>query len=684
VTIMRGMSAAGKTNNSSSDRTRYSDLCAEIERHNRLYHVEATQEIADSEFDALMRGLEALEAAHPEWVTPESPTQRVGGAPLEGFETVTHRVPMLSIDNTYSADELKAFDQRVRKGLEGEEPAYVVELKVDGVAMSLLYEEGRLVRGVTRGDGTRGDDVTQNVRTIRSLPLRLTGDAPTELEVRAEVFMRHAELERLNKLREEAGEPLLANPRNTTAGTLKQLNPQDVARRRLDLCVHGIAPQPGLELESHVETLTYLRGLGLPTSPHAERCADMDGVLAVCERWATARFDLGYETDGMVVKVDSLAQRERLGATSKAPRWVIAFKFQAEVAQTRLVAIGVQVGKSGALTPVAEVEPVTLAGTTVKRASLYNFEDLARKDLRVGDLVEIQKAGEIIPQVLRYIPEARQKGAEPYPVPKACPECGGEVFKDPEGVFLRCLNPGCPAQLKERLRHFASRGAMDIEGLGPALVDQLVSQGLVTDFAGLYDLTEEQVCGLERMAEKSAANLIAGLETSKARPLSRILFGLNIRHVGSHVAEVLAQEHGTIDKLMAADTESLEAIHEIGGIVAASVHDFFQSEENRALIGRLREHGLKLEEDVSRAMDNAGQPLAGKTFVVTGTLERFTRDDAQARIKALGGKAASSVSKKTDYVVAGEKAGSKLAKAQELGVPVLTESDFEALVGGKV
>ncbi len=662
-------------------RQRHAALKAEIERHNRLYYVEAAPEISDFEYDALMRALIQLEAQYPVLRTPDSPSQRVGGAPIEGFETVAHRAPMLSIDNTYNAQELREFDERVRKGLGGEAPAYVVELKMDGVAISLRYENGVLVRGATRGDGMRGDDVTNNVRVIRAIPLRLGPDAPAALEVRGEVYMRNEELERLNQRREEEGEEPFRNPRNTTAGTLKLLDPKIVAQRGLRFYAYDLVAGDEVEITSHRETLENLRKWGLPVNPQYEYCTTMDAVIDACNRWNTRRYELGYEIDGMVVKVDSAAHRARLGSTAKSPRWVIAYKFPAEVARTRLLDIKVQVGKSGALTPVAEMEPVKLAGTIVKRATLHNFEELSKKDLRIGDLVEVQKAGEIIPQVLGYIPEERPNGTLPCPIPAACPVCRGEVRKDPDGVFLRCLNMACPAQLKERLEHFASRRAMDIEGLGPAIITQLVDRGLVTSPADLYRLDSGTVAMLDRMAEKSAANLVAAIESSKARPLSRVLFGLGIRHVGSHTAEVLAGHYGSLEALMQAPLDELQCIYEIGPVVAASIRDFFDTPQNVELLERLRSAGFSMVEERPGAAQGTG-PLQGKTFVVTGTLVKYSRDEIQDLIKRLGGKAASSVSKKTDYVVAGDSAGSKLEKARQLGVPVLTEEEFEQLVGG--
>lgn len=658
---------------------RHKALCAEIERHNRLYYLDAKPEISDFEFDALMRELQEIEARYPQLATPDSPTQRVGGEPLEEFVTVDHVAPMLSIDNTYSPGEVLAFDERVRRSLGGETPTYVVELKIDGVSISLSYENGMLRRAATRGDGRRGDDVTANVRTIVAIPLKLENDPPRELEVRGEIFMRRAELERLNQLREEQGEPPLANPRNATAGTLKLLDPREVRKRRLSFFAYGTAPLPGMEWPTHWETLQQLARFGLPVSPHAERCLTIDEVLRVCETWRTKRHELDFETDGMVIKVDLTEHRRRLGTTAKAPRWVIAYKFPAEIARTRLVGITVQVGKSGALTPVAELEPVPLAGTIVKRATLHNFDDLARKDLRVGDMVEVQKAGEIIPQVVRYLPEFRAVDANPYVPPAHCPSCNSVVRQDPEGVYLRCLNPACPAQIKGRLRHFASRGAMNIEGLGEELIKKLVDRGLVRDLAGIFELRETDIAGLFKKGEKTAKNLIEAIKRAKDRPLSRLLHGLGIRHVGSRTAEVLARHFGTLDKLAAASCEELQAVPEIGEVVAASIYDFFHTAENRALLEKLRAYGVCLAEPTASAA--ADLPLAGKTFVVTGTLAGYSREEIHEKIKSLGGRVSSSVSKNTDYVIVGENPGSKLDKARELGVRVLDEAQFNQLAG---
>ena len=657
-------------------RKRHAELKAEVERHNRLYYQKAEPEILDLEFDALMRELQEIEETYPALAAPDSPTQRVGGQPLEGFETVSHIVPMLSIDNTYNANELREFDERVRKALSpGERVAYVVELKIDGVAISVRYQNGVLVRAATRGDGLRGDNVTENVRTIRTLPLRLDGHFPPVLEARGEIFMRREELERLNKLREEVGDPPLANPRNATAGTLKVLDPRQVALRNLDIFLYDIAPLPETPIKAHWETLKTLEQAGLPVCPHRERCDSIAEVIHVCSQWQTKRATLPFEIDGMVVKVDSPEQRRRLGTTSKSPRWVIAYKFPAQIAQTKLLAITVQVGKSGTLTPVAEMEPVPLAGTTVRRASLYNFEDLARKDLRVGDTVELQKAGEIIPQVIQYVPEKRPPSTEPFPMPTECPICGGSVHKDPDGVFLRCLNMACPAQIKERLIYFASRGAMDIENMGPALIEQLVERGMVKSVGDVYHLNAENLAQLERMAEKSANSLVDAIAASKQRPLHALLNGLGIRHVGAHIAEMLAARYGTMDRIMEASLDDLQQTSEVGEVVARSIRDFFDTEENRALIEQLRAEGVNMQE----AVTTGPQPFAGKTFVVTGTLQRYSRNEIEDRIKQLGGHAAGSVSKKTDYVIAGENAGSKREKANALGVRVLSEDEFDAL-----
>ena len=679
-------------------RERYAALCREIESHNYRYYIDASPTISDFEFDALLEELQAFEARHPELITPNSPTQRVGGAPSRGFETVRHTVPMLSIDNTYNETELRNFDARIQRALAGDKPAYVVELKIDGVSVSLRYENGVLARAATRGDGLNGDDITANVRTIRTCPLRLDRDAALSmapsakqedlfalpeagtadtLEVRGEIFMTMQELNRINEERESEGLEPYRNPRNTTAGTLKLLDPKQVARRRLRVFFYDIVEGAEL-LSTHRAILNHLNTVGLPVNPNHAFCPSIEEVIDFCNAWQDKRHELDYEIDGMVIKVDSLAQRRRLGATAKAPRWVIAYKFPAATARTRLLDVVVQVGKSGALTPVAVLEPTPLAGTIVKRASLHNFEEVARKDLRIGDLVEIQKAGEIIPQVIRAHVDARPDNAAAVPPPKACPACGSAVHKDPEGVFYRCLNTACPAQVKEKLGHFASRAALDIDGLGPALIEQLVDNELAATPADLYQLTLADLTRLERMGEKSASNLLQSINASRSRPLNHLLLGLGIRHVGARTAQALAGHFGTLDAIAAASTDELVQIDDVGDIVAASIKDYFEVEENRNLIEALRSAGLCFENaSMPAAADN--QPFSGKTFVVTGTLKSGSREEIHARIQALGGKISASVSKKTTYLVAGENAGSKLEKAHTLGVSVLDEEAFLAL-----
>lgn len=661
---------------------RIEELRRLIEHHDRLYYVEARPEISDREYDRLYAELVALETKHPEFHSPDSPTQRVGGAPIEGFATVRHREPMLSIDNTYSASDLREFDRRVRKLLGGAGPKYVVELKIDGVAMSLTYEQGRLTVGATRGDGEQGDDVTHNLRTIAEIPLRLP-EKPALLEVRGEVYMNRADLAHINRQRAEQGLEPYANPRNLTAGSLKLLDPKQCAQRRLRFFAYGVGPFEGIDLRSHRQALATLKQFGFPTNPHLAHFGAIDEVIAYCESWGENRNELPYDTDGLVIKVDDFGQRRRLGATAKAPRWVVAYKFAAEQGLTRLTHIELQVGKLGTLTPVAHLEPVRLAGTTVRRASLHNAEFIASKDIRVGDMVVVEKAGEIIPYVVRSEPGARTGQEEVFRFPATCPHCGSPVEKDKNGAFYRCTGgKKCLAQIKEVLRAFARRSAMDVEGLGTKLIDQLVDKGLVSSIPDLYRLTLADLVELERMGEKSAQNLLEGLETSKQRGLGRLLAGLAIPHVGDGVADLLAQEFGSLDALMAAETEHLNAIEGIGPVLAESVHEYFRSEVGKKTVQELRELGLKTTEERRAAATKGGEGvLAGKTVVVTGTLAKYGREEIEDLIRSLGGKAAGSVSKNTAYVVAGDKAGSKLNKARELGVPILSEEDFEKLIG---
>ncbi len=654
----------------------------EIRRHDYLYYTLARPEISDQEYDRLMRRLAELERRHPELITPDSPTQRVGEQPLEGFEHVRHRVPMLSIDNTYSPAELREFDARVRKLLAGERFDYVIDPKIDGVAVALRYEHGRLTLGATRGDGQVGDDITRNLRTIRAIPLALLGDDwPDVLEVRGEVFWPRSDFEQTNRQRIAAGAEPFKNPRNATAGTLKQLDPRVVAERNLSFVTHGfgeIEPfPPGVRL--HTELFARFKRWGLPISPHMHHAADIDEVIAFVERWETQRHQLDYETDGLVIKVNQLDLRRKLGATAKAPRWCIAFKYAAEQAESRIVSVDFQVGKLGTITPVANLEPVELAGTTVRRATLHNFEQVSRLDLHVGDAVIVEKAGEIIPQVIRALPEKRPAGARPIRPPTRCPQCRGPVAQDEGGVYLRCINPACPAQIVERLKFFCGRDQMDIEGAGPKLIEALYQHGLLRSFADLYRLRDhrDELIQIERLGEKSVDNLLAAIEASRQRPLARVLAALGIRHVGANTAELLAEHFGDIDALMAADRDELMQIEGIGPEVADSLVQWFSSDTGKQTIAELRRVGVNLTQP--RRRRRTGGALAGKTVVVTGTLQNYSRKAIEQRLKELGARPASSVSRNTDFVLAGENPGSKLAKARQLGVRVITEAEFEEL-----
>lgn len=654
----------------------------EINRHDRLYYVDAAPEISDREYDALFARLKTLEAEHPELVTPDSPTQRVGGEPLSKFANVAHTVPMLSIDNTYSEAELREFDARVAKGLDGDAYEYVVDPKIDGVSASLRYEDGVFVLGATRGDGKTGDDVTANLKTIRAIPLRLHGKGwPSVLEVRGEVYWPRADFDAYNEKREAEGLERFANPRNATAGTLKQLDAKAIAGRGLAFIAHGFGAIEGTSFERASAFFELLRGWGIPTSPHMQVCRDIDEVIALVDRWDTQRHTLEYETDGLVVKVNSLAQRKVLGATSRYPRWCIAYKFAAEQAESVLLKVDFQVGKLGTITPRAVMEPMQLSGTTVQHATLHNFDQIERLDIRYGDTVVVQKAGEIIPQVIRVVVEKRPPNAKPILPPKKCPVCGGEVVKDEGGVYIRCINPACDAQIKERLKYFCGRDQMDIEGAGEVLVEQLVDAGLVHEYADLYTLADkrDELLKLERMGEKSADNLLAGIEESKKRPLARVLAALNIRHVGTSTAEALAEHFGEMSAVGAASEEALQQVDGVGAELAASIRQFFESEAGGRAWQHLRDAGVNMTQP--KRERSGDQPLAGKTLVVTGTLERFDRKEIETLIKELGGKASGSVSKKTDFVVAGESAGSKLDKARQFGVPVLSEDEFLKLVG---
>ncbi|GAB6167071.1 NAD-dependent DNA ligase LigA [Thermostilla marina] len=653
-----------------------------IRYHDRKYYVEAAPEISDLEYDRLMQRLKELEAAHPELITPDSPTQRVGDRPVPELTQVRHRVPMLSIENTYSLGELREFANRVTRLLDNEPVEWVVELKIDGVAVSLIYEDGVLVRGATRGDGEVGDDITHNVKTVQGVPLRLTTDKPPAvLEARGEVYMTNADLVRLNEEQAAKGLPPFANTRNVTAGSIRLLDPRICAERHLRFLCHGVGYCEGLRAKTHMEFLDEVASYGIPITPMARCFADFDAAVEYCNEVIERLHELDFEIDGLVLKVNRFDQRERLGATSKSPRWVVAYKFEKYEAVTRVNDIRVQVGKTGTITPVADLEPVELAGTIVSRASLHNAEEIARKDVRIGDTVVVEKAGKIIPHIVRVEKHARKGELPKFRFPTRCPVCETRLVQDEGGVYIRCPNLQCPAQLKERLRYFASRDCMDIEGLGTKLVEQLVDSGLVRTYGDLYRLTADQLIKLERMGKKKAENLLAGIEASKTRGLCRVLTALAIRHVGPRVAAVLTKHYPDIDLLSRASVHELAQIHEIGDVIAQSVYDFLHSEHGRAVIDDLRSLGVKLTEDIET--DDVAQVLDGKTLVVTGKLTRYTRDEIEALIEKHGGRAASSVSKKTDYVVAGEKAGSKLTKAQQLGIPVLTEEQFEQLLRGE-
>ncbi|MBE3587662.1 MAG: NAD-dependent DNA ligase LigA [Thermoanaerobacteraceae bacterium] len=659
-------------------RRRVIELRREIEHHNYRYYVLDDPEISDARYDALMRELLQLEKEYPELVTPDSPTRRVGGQPREGFVTVRHRVPMLSLANAFDEGELRDFDRRVRAALPGETVEYVVELKIDGLAVSLRYENGLFVTGATRGDGETGEDITANLITVRAVPLRLQREVPV-LEVRGEAYMSKEAFLRLNEAREEAGEPLFANPRNAAAGSLRQLDPSVTASRQLSIFLYGTGETEGISFQTHFQTLSVLRELGFPVNRHHRLLANIDDVVEYCRRWQQERFDLPYAIDGLVIKVNSLEQQARLGATMKSPRWAIAYKFPAEQARTRVVDIILRVGRTGVLTPTAILEPVRLAGTTVSRATLHNEDIIRERDIRVGDRVLVQKAGDIIPEVVASLPEERTGEEKPFVMPARCPECGAAVVRPPGEAAARCTNMACPARLREGLIHFASRNAMDITGLGPAVIGQLLRAGLVSDPADLYTLRHDDLARLERLGDKSARNLLEALEKSKANPLHRLIFALGIRHVGERAARLLAEHFGTMDGLSRATYDELVTIPEIGPRIAESVVTFFAQDENRRVLEKLAAAGVNMGRE--ETAPEGEKPLAGKVFVLTGTLEHYTRQQAQEIIQRLGGRVSSSVSKKTDYVVVGEDPGSKYDKALALGVPILREEDFRRLVG---
>jgi DNA ligase (NAD+) len=652
-------------------------LRKEIDRHNELYYQKAEPEISDYEFDMLLENLKKLEAEHPELITPDSPTQRVGGK-ADSLRPFTHTVPLMSLDNSYDVDELKAFTERCERLAGGRKLEYVAELKIDGLSVALHYENGVLAVGATRGDGTTGDEVTQNVRTIRAVPLRLKVDGAKQAEIRGEVFLSRSRFAKINEELEMQGEKTFANPRNCASGTLRMLDSQIVASRRLDMFPYDVLRGRQKMFATHWENFEWLAANGFHVNPHRALCKNYEELCEFVERMEPMRDELDYEIDGVVVKVNSTALQEEFGATTKAPRWAIAHKYPARTATTKLEDIQVQVGRTGALTPVAYLSPTLLAGTTVARASLHNEDEIKRLGIKLGDTVEIEKSGEIIPQVLRVIESKRTGDEREYQFPTECPECGSPALR-PEGEAVRrCSNPVCPAKVKARILYFASRKAMDIEGLGDVLVEMLVKSERVKDVADLYTLTVEEISGLERKAEKSATKLIEQIEASKTRGLQRLLYGIDIRHVGERYAKILAKHFRSIDRLAAATVEELDDIHEIGLAVAVSVHKWFRNPLHIDLIERLRAAGVQMETEGGGV--EADERFAGKTFVLTGKLEKYTRDEAAALIEARGGRVSSSVSKKTDYVVAGEDAGSKLTKAEGLGVAVLAESEFAGML----
>ncbi|MEE3347646.1 MAG: NAD-dependent DNA ligase LigA [Nitrospinota bacterium] len=651
-----------------------------IHQYDHLYYVKNSPTVSDQEYDALFRCLKELEAAHPEYVTPDSPTQRVGGKVDERFKAVVHPVPMLSLDNTYNVDEVRAFHQRVLRGLPDvpeDTIEYVVELKFDGLAVALTYEHGLLVSGATRGDGLQGEDITANLRTIRSIPLKIDTEPFHRIELRGEVYMPKKEFERINAQREAEGETPFANPRNAAAGGLRLLDPAITAQRRLDIFIYGVGFLDANPFQTHFELQEKLSALRFPVNEHNRLCKNFESALALIEEFRDKRKEHDYEVDGLVIQLNSLAHRKKLGATSKFPRWAVAYKYEAEQSVTEVMDIVCQVGRTGSITPVAELRSVFVSGSTVSRVTLHNEDEIKRKDIRVGDRVVIEKAGEIIPKVVRVIESSGKRGI-PFNMPTVCPECQAPIYRAESEAVWRCVNSACPAQLKERLKYFASRKAMDIDHLGPAVIEQLVDSGRVKNFSDLYILKKDEVASLERLADKSAENLIEEIEKSKSAGLSRFLHAVGVRHVGQRTAIILAQRFRSLNRLQETSYDELEKIDEIGPVIAESLRTFLDRDTNRQEIERLRERGILMEEQGDSP--ESGRLLEGRQFVLTGTLSRFTREEAKEKIQSLGGRVTSTVSKNTDYLVAGTSAGSKLKKARQLGIQVLDEEALQKLI----
>lgn len=656
-------------------RTKADKLRRDLERHNRLYYTDAKPEISDTEYDRLMNELITIEKTYPELLTADSPTQRVGGAPIKGFKTVTHKFPMMSLDNTYSPDELREFDARIKKITE--RVTYTAEIKIDGLAVSLRFKNGLFQAGVTRGDGVKGDDATDNLITVKALPLKISDSKYQNVEVRGEVYLSKRQFEIINEERERQGEQLFANPRNAAAGTLKMLDPKTVARRNLSLFVYTLLEPEKYGIKGQYEALEAMQELGFPVNSGCKKFPNIEEVIEYCNQWEVKKHDLPYAVDGMVIKVDEFMKQDILGMTAKSPRWAIAYKFKAEQAKTRLKSITVQVGRVGALTPVAELEPVHLAGTMVKRATLHNEGEIIRKDIRIGDVVIVEKAGEIIPEVVGVVTEARTGREKKFDMPDKCPVCNSQVVREEEQAITRCINLKCPAQLEGRITHFGGREAMNIEGMGPAIAEQLIRNNMIKDYGDLYSLTIFDVANLERMGQKSADNLLNEIEKSKSRELENLIFALGIRNVGQQTAEVLAERFDSIDALAAATEEELTKVHEIGPVVAEDIAGFFSRKENKEVLDKLRKAGVNMKRLKKKVTKNV---LNGKVFVFTGVMEKYSRGEAGNLVKSLGGRVSSSISKETDFLVAGNEPGSKYEKAVKLNVKILGEKEFLKMI----